>query len=270
MMKGSGCDRRQALRDVHLPPREALHERASEKECPDHGSDRISGKAQHTARSDPTERDGLAGLHRESCADGCPTRSLDRSNGMIGVASGNATGTDDEIEVCRGFGQASGVAVRIVGDTAEVDRFARPAGKDGEQHRPVGVVLRGRAQGLAGIYEFVPGGQDADTHPPRDLDRAAATRRQECDVTGIEPFAGSSDDRRLIDILALPANVLACLGGPVQVDDAITNVDALLHRHGTHTRWEDGTGQKPHDTTGSKASERRPACANGTDEVERS
>ena len=126
----------------------------------------------------------------------------------MGDDAGLAEPADDAVgHVARAFGRAArqhqhvagfqrlahrGFELRfVVGDGAEKMRLAAVLRDRRRDDRAVGVVDRGRAQRLAGLHQFVAGGDDGDARPARDGNLRDAAGRQHADLARADDGAGA-------------------------------------------------------------------------------
>ena len=108
----------------------------------------------------------------------------------------------------------------VVGDGAEKMGLAAILRDRRGDDRAVGVVDRGRAQRLAGLHQFVAGGDDGDARPARDGDLRDAAGRQHADLARADDGAGAQQRLAAGDIGAGIGDELSGRSGAADLDRA--------------------------------------------------
>ena len=131
----------------------------------------------------------------------------------------------------------------VVGDGAEKHRLAAVLRDRRRDDRAVGVVDRGRAQRLAGLHQFVAGGDDGDARPARDGDLRDAAGRQHADLARADDGAGAQQRLAAGDIGAGIGHELPGGSGAADFDRARSRRLRVLDHH-------DGVRPARHRTAG--------------------
>ncbi|ODT19699.1 MAG: hypothetical protein ABS35_21185 [Kaistia sp. SCN 65-12] len=131
----------------------------------------------------------------------------DRICEMIGIAAGNTSGRNQEIETRRSFSDCGGDNVFIVGNDSEIHKLDGGRGKKRKKHRTIGVNNSSFDRFNTDIGKFVTRGKDANPQLSSDRSRGGASCSKHRDVPRIEPSAFLDNFRSLRDILSAAANI---------------------------------------------------------------
>ncbi len=140
----------------------------------------------------------------------------------------------------RGLAQHRAGGVQAVGHVAQVGDDAALAAQQRAQHEAVGVVDRSGRQRLAGHHQLIPGGEQRDARPRRDVQAGHAHGGRQADGRGVHPVAGAQHGVALHHVLALASDGHAGHGQFVDAHRAERIVRAgggdglavFLHHHG--------------------------------------
>ena len=144
-----------------------------------------------------------------------------------------------------GAGLAQGLARGIegIGHVAQVFNGTAELFQQRAQHGAVGVVDSAGRQRLAGLDQFVAGGQQAYRQPPEHRQHGRADGRRHADRLGRKLRADRQHLGALAHVLAGAADVLAGPGHMVDHDRIAGLLAPLLHYHGIGAGGHRRTGE---------------------------
>ena len=109
----------------------------------------------------------------------------------------------------------------VIGDGAEKCASPPFSADRRRDDRAVGVVDRGRAQRLAGLHQFIAGGDDGDARPARDAHLRDAAGRQHADLARADDGASAQQRLAAGDIGTGIGDELSGRSGAADVDRAM-------------------------------------------------
>lgn len=156
-------------------------QRTDEEGATNEDRDRVAGQSDEGRAGDAADRDRLAGLDRDP-PEVERAASLHDIPDVISLAHRDAAGGEDQIAIGRRLAQPQLEVSRLVTQDAEIGDIHAGPQQHGAQHRPVGIVDRGRAERLTGLGELVAGGEQRDARTTAHGDLGQSQRRQQTEI----------------------------------------------------------------------------------------
>ena len=150
---------------------------------------------------------------------------------MILLADRRRAAGHQQVAASGRFSDEARKLAAVIRRDAEIDDLERRLrAEKSRQHRPVGVVDHAGRERPTRPHQFVAGRHQADHDAAAHGNLGHASRRQDRDMTRVEPHARRHDDVAHCDILAAAADVGAGLKFGPERDAVALPFDPLLHR----------------------------------------
>jgi hypothetical protein len=218
-----------------------------EQQCADQRGERISGQRQNHHPTDHAERQRLSGLQRQRQLAAGASGVADRRHDVVGVTSGDAARTDQEVVGPRDLHETAGQAPAVVAATAKRCDMQRRRLEQRGEHRSVAVVDLMRRERSARRDELAARREDADLDPAPHRDLGDAAGGLDRHMAGIDHRAGVDDRGAGSDVLSAPSDVETALRRAVERDFRPDNPDLFFHHDGIDARRDRRAGQQSHD-----------------------